>query len=214
MLAVGTILGLSASALAQETLAEKITTPMAGLQDNAYIVLSGSVGDIRSDEFDLNYGSDKITVELDRFGWDDDAASYLIKGESVTVRGYIDDNFLEGREIEAYSVSLNDSFVYYYLTDVDPVFVTYYDKRDTLDEGTFVTATGIVSKSSGDEFTITNKNGSSRVDVSELGYNPFDDEGLQKIEDGDKVFVFGDINNDFYDTKEIMADGVVELIER
>jgi len=213
LLAISTIIGFSGQANAQETLAEKITTPLISMKDDAYIVLSGTIGDIRSDEFDLKYGSDSITVELDRFGWTGNETNYLASGESVTVRGFIDDDFLEGREIEAYSINLNDSYVYYYLADVDPVYVTY-DANNVLDEGTFVTTRGTVSDHVGDEFTVTNEVGSIRVDVSLLGYDPFDEVGLQKIENGDRVYVYGDINNDFFDSKEIMAGGLVELSEQ
>lgn len=212
-LLTGSILGMSGQASA-ETLAEKVTTPLTAMQDNAPIVLTGTVGEVRTDEFDLKYGAGEIIVELDRFGWDGNEANYLIPGESVTVSGYIDDDLFEGREIEATNMRLNDSYVYYYTTDAYPTYYYIYDTDYTLDDGTFVTMKGEVSKISGDEFTVSNSVSTMRVDVSDIGYDPFDDDGLQKIEAGDEVYVYGNADSNFFESKEIMADGVMELTAR
>lgn len=206
------MLSVGGHALSQTT--DNTTKPLPSMVDNAPVVLTGTVGEVRKEEFDLNYGTNKITVELDRFGWDGNEAKYLIPGESVTVSGYIDDDFFEGREIEAYNIRLNDSYVYYYTTDAYPTYYYVYDADAILEDGTFVTMRGNVSEISEDEFTVTNAKGSMQVDVSKIGYDPFDDVGLQKIEKGDKVYVYGQIDSGFFDTNEIMADGVIELTSR
>lgn len=207
----GALIGYGANAQAQ-TLAEEMTTPLNSMPDEALITLSGIVGEVGADEFKLNYGTDEITVELDRFGWTGNETNYLVPGESVTVRGYIDDDLFEGREIEAYNLRLNDSYVYYYTTDVDPVYFYTYDVDTALQDGTEVSVTGRVSNVGNGEFTVTNDNGAMRVDIAGLGYDPLDDEGLQKVEAGDRVYVYGQIDNDFFEAREITADGIVELV--
>jgi len=207
-----TLITCSILSVSGQVYAEKLQKPLTALKDNAPVVLSGTVGDVRSDEFDLIYETDKITVELDRFGWTGNETNYLIPGESITVSGFIDDDLFEGREIEAYNVRLNDSFVYYYTADDYPTYFYIYDENYTLENETLISTKGKVSNINGNKFTVTNNAGSIRVDVKELGYDPFDDDGLQKIEKGDEVYVYGDITSDFFDKKEIMANGIVELV--
>ena len=45
-------------------------------------------------------------------------------------------------------------------------------------------------------------------------YNPLDDEGYQKIDVGDRVKVTGNIDNDLFEGKELMADSVIKLNRR
>lgn len=188
---------------------------LPNMQDQSHIVLTGKVGQIDGDEFELIYGNNsKITVELDRFGFTGDETKRLTPGESVTVTGYLDDDLFEGREIEAYNIRMNDSRVYYYTTESQPVYRYTYDPYAEPEEGAFVTMKGTVSDVKGDEFTVSDGNNRMKVDVSEIGYDPFDDEGFQKIENGDEVYIYGTINDSFYESREIMASGLIEMQKR
>jgi len=160
-----TLITCSILSVSGQVYAEKLQKPLTALKDNAPVVLSGTVGDVRSDEFDLIYETDKITVELDRFGWTGNETNYLIPGESITVSGFIDDDLFEGREIEAYNVRLNDSFVYYYTADDYPTYFYIYDENYTLENETLISTKGKVSNINGNKFTVTNNAGSIRVDV-------------------------------------------------
>lgn len=206
VLVAGTIAGFSGHAQAENT-------PLERMSDDAHIVLSGKVGEIRSDEFDLLYGAEKITVELDRFGWSGNETTYLAPGESVTVSGYIDDDLFEGREIEAYNIRLNNSYVYHYTSDGYPTYSwNYYPQNRTgMEDGTYVNMKGTVRSVSGDEFVLANANGEMRVDTSDLGYDPFDEDGYQRIEAGDEVYVYGELDDSFFESREIMAEGIVEM---
>ena len=222
-------------------------TAVPGMSDGSPIVLTGTVGAIRADEFDLMYGANnKVTVELDRFGWSPEATEYLTQGESVTISGYIDDDLFEGREIEAYNVRLNDNYVYYYTADAIPVYTYEYDANRTnrsssmnsnasmnsnnaatantntetntmastsIEDGSYLNMTGTVSEISGQEFKVTNSSGTMQVDASQLGYDAFDDEGMQQIKNGDRVYVYGSLDKGFFENNEIVAMGVVELID-
>jgi uncharacterized protein YdeI (BOF family) len=196
------VLSTSASALAAE---DKAT--LGKLQDQAQVIVTGKVTDVRSDEFDLDYGPNTITVELDRFGWTGKETKYLDKGESVTVKGIIDDDLFEGREIEAYSVQLNDSYVYYYSEHSEPVYYTYYYSTDALQ----ATVSGKVVKIDDRDVTLKTKTGEMTIDTSALDYDPFDDEGFQKIETGDRIWVTGSIDNKLFQDNEIIAQGLIEL---
>lgn len=233
-------LGLGASNLAFAQVADTNTNndtmsaaAVENMEDQSPIVLTGTVGEIRSDEFDLRYQGNKITVELDRFGWQSEEATKILRpGELITVSGYIDDDLFEGREIEAYNVRLNDRDLYYYTTTMIPVYDYTYDHQafnndarntnaaantrssnNTMEDGAYVTMTGTVSGISGDEFTLTSNKRSMTVDVSELGYEPFAEDRYQRIADGDRVYVYGQVTDEFFDSKEIVASSMTKLMD-
>lgn len=192
--------------------AETTANPLPTYTDGAPVVLTGTVDAIRSDEFDLNYGTGKITVELDGWGWTGNETRYLRTGERVTISGRIDDDLFEGREVEAENIFLPGSYNYYYTTDIYPSYYWYYDDNNTVQDGSYASMRGTVSNISGDEFTLTSANNASmKVDVSDMGYDPFDNEGLQKVENGDHVHVYGEIDDGFFERREIMADSIVVL---
>ena len=210
-----------------------VDTKINQLKDDSMVVITGMVAEIDGDEFMLNYGGNQmLTVELDRFGFDGEETQYLTVGESVTVSGYIDDDLFEGREIEARDVRLNDSYVYYYY-DTPNLSQNYgsYNNSTTvtadmndsetemqstqnMEDGTYFSMTGSVTAIDGMMATVEGNNQTISVDMSELGYDPTDDEGLQKIEIGDRVFVYGEIDDGFFTDKQLMASGAVELQQR
>jgi|TARA_R110002126_G_scaffold279836_1_gene426901 uncharacterized protein YdeI (BOF family) len=189
--------------------AGKAETPLPARSDDADIVLTGTIGNIRSDEFDLKYSSGVITVELDELKWNGDETKHLRTGQIVTVSGQIDDDLFEGREIEADNIYVQDSSVYYYTNDVRPSYAVQYE-RDGADER-YVSMQGTVSDISGNKFTITGRNHAvMQVDASDLSYDPFDDEGI-KIKSGDRVHVYGEFDDGFFESHEIEADSIVIL---
>ena len=60
---------LTGAAIAQNTSTSNTdNSPLASLQNDAFVTLTGTVSNITDDEFELNYGDDNtITVELDNF---------------------------------------------------------------------------------------------------------------------------------------------------
>ena len=99
------------------------------------------------------------------------------------------------------------------------------DDRSVLDEEDFVAVTylapldngvavhGLVTEVNGDEFTIDNGLRSVRVDVGDMAYNPLDDEGYQKVEVGDVVRAEGRVDDDFLESRELMAESITTLAE-
>ena len=198
---------------------------MEQLNDDSRVVITGTVAEIDGDEFQLNYGGNKtITVEMDRFGFEGDETKYLTVGESVTVSGFIDDDLFEGREIEALDVRLNDSYVYYYYDqpNLSQNYGSYNQQssedmassNEQLQDGSYFSMTGEVMALNGAVATVKGTTQTIDVDMSELGYDPTDDEGLQKIEVGDRVFAYGEIDDGFFTSKKLVATGTVELQKR
>lgn len=52
-----------------------------------------------------------------------------------------------------------------------------------------------------------------KIDTSGMTYNPMDDLGFQKIEKGDYVSVSGDMDYDFWEKKELMADTIITIAD-
>lgn len=203
----------SADATASTTPSASATNPApAQMEDGNLVSLTGTVAEIRGDEFDLNYGGNQmVTVELDNFGFSGDETEYLTQGENVTVTGVVDDDLFEGREIEATNVSLNDSYVLYYYDTPNYNTMDNNSNSSAMEDGTYATMTGTVQNIDGMVAMVKGATMSMNVDFSDLGYNPFDDEGMQKIEKGDRVYVTGEIDSDFFSDKELMASSVIEL---
>ena len=216
---------ISGAAIAQNTMNNDSSVSLSNMEDDAIVTLTGTVAEISGDEFQLNYGGNEmITVELDNFGFTGDETEYLTIGESVTVRGVLDDDLFEGREIEASDVRLNDSYVYYYY-DV-PAMSTDMSNRNNQDnqnndanqaqmnDGAYVYLTGEVTEVENDMAMVSDNSTTYQVDMSELGYDATDDEGMQKIEVGDVVYLYGEVESGFFTDKQIVADGIVEMRER
>ncbi|HKK18101.1 MAG TPA: hypothetical protein VJ952_05410 [Opitutales bacterium] len=178
--------------------------------DGSYISLSGTVVSSDADSFVLDYGEGLVTVEMDDWDWYGDAWG-IIADDDVTVYGYVDDDFYETTSIEASSVWVEDLNTYFYASGADeegsPVTPVYYTTWYDYD----YTVTGNVTSVTGREFTVDTGTRKVSVDTWQLGYNPLDDQGYLKIEKGDKVTVYGDLDLSVFDEREISAEAIVKL---
>jgi uncharacterized protein YdeI (BOF family) len=178
--------------------------------DDSWISISGTVDMVERDAFTLNYGNGSVRVEMD--DRDRDAEAYTLReGDKITVNGLIDDDLFETTKIEASSVyvdKLGTTFYASALDEEDFYVVTYMARPDD-----FAAVHGLVTEVSGDEFTIDNGPVSIKVDAEEMAYNPLDNDGYQKVEVGDVVRVTGEIDNGFFDGREIKANTITTLVE-
>lgn len=176
--------------------------------NNTWITLSGTVDSVSADSFLLDYGDGLVTVEMD--DGDRDADGYkLLQGDKVTVSGRIDDDLYETTSIEASSVYVESIGTYFYASSVDEEdtlvsLVTPIVVSEALVQGT-------VTEVGNEEFTIDTGLRKLTVEVSEMPYNPLDDEGYQKIEVGDRVSVRGLLENNFFEGRELEAQYVITL---
>jgi uncharacterized protein YdeI (BOF family) len=176
-------------------------------EDDTSITLSGHVIEARSDEFDLRVDNDDtVTVEVDE-QFRDGGAFTLIAGDQVTVSGLVDEDFFEGRELEAnalYIEKIGATFI------LDEDHVEKYGMTpgrtlvDTIEVAGNVTRVG----DDADEFRIHTSAGDFTVEVDELMANPIDDEGVMQIRPGDWVNVAGHIDSDWLEGREIVASRV------
>lgn len=191
---------------------ETTQNPLPSYQDESRVMLNGIITEVRNDEFDLNYGEGVITVELDEWGWDDSNMAYLRSGDEVTVNGVIDDDLFEGREVKADNLYLNREFVY--LTPEKQSNAARNNRNvnmDALEDGSYITMTGVVVEQDGAEFTLRGNGQNLRVNTEDLGYNPFDEDGLQRVQQGDRIQVYGAIDDGFFETRELEADRIISL---
>lgn len=183
--------------------------------DDTYISLSGTVTSSTPSSFVLDYGEGLVTVEMDDWDWYGDAYGILPEDE-VTVYGYVDDDLFETTSIEASSVWVEDLNTYFYASGADEEGVGEikpYPYMGTVWYDYDYTVTGTVTSVQEDirEFTIDTGTREVSVDTWQLGYNPIDDEGFLQIEEGDRVTVYGDLDLDAFDEREISAEALVKL---
>jgi uncharacterized protein YdeI (BOF family) len=180
------------------------------MSNNSWISLSGEVESVKPDSFLLDYGKGRIKVEMDDN--DRDAEGYkLVKGDKVTVYGYVDADMFQTRTIEASSVYVDKLGTWFYASGRDEEgshFETFY--APPLSPGR-VTVYGKVTSVGDEEFTIDTGLRRLTVDVEQMAYDPLDDVGYQKVKRGDWVSVTGRMDSDLFEGRELEADSVVSI---
>jgi uncharacterized protein YdeI (BOF family) len=177
--------------------------------DETWISLSGTVTAVSADSFALDYGPGTVTVEMD--DGDRDADAYqLIRGDKVTVNGRIDDDFFETTTIEASSVYVEKLGTYFHASPIDDE-----DRSWAIVPSRVVVAEtvvqGTVTAVREDAFVMNDGVRSLTVSVEAMPYDPLDDEGYQKIRVGDVVRASGTMGIDFFEGRQLKADGVIKL---
>ena len=194
-----------------------LALPAAATEDpylqpnNAWISLSGTVKSVAPDSFTLDYGEGIVTVEMD--DGDRDADAYkLIEGDKVTVSGVIDDDLFETTTIEASSVFVESINTYFYASPEDEEDALVIATAPVVVAETYVQ--GTVTDVAINEFTLDTGTRKLKVEVDGMPYDPLDDEGLMKIEVGDRVSVRGHMDHDFWEGQELEADSVTKIWRR
>lgn len=177
--------------------------------DDTWITVSGRVVKVSPEQIRLDYGSGKITVEVEDFDSYGEA-SVLMENDKVVVRGIVDDDTFERRTIEASSVYVEGLQTYFYANPADEEDFAAWTVTTPVAVGE-VEMTGNVTRVIGREFTIDTGVSKMQVDTVGLGYNPLDEDGYLKIEKGDRVKVGGDFDNAVFDETELSADWLIEL---
>lgn len=176
--------------------------------DDTWISVSGTVKSVMPDTFMLDYGKGTIKVEMD--DWDAEPEAYkVVPGDKVTVNGIVDDDLFEERTIEAGSVYVEGLNTYFYASaaDEEDTFITI--ATPIIDSSVLVQ--GEVTGKNGREFTVDSGARMIRVDTDTMAYNPLDNEGFQRIEEGDRVSVVGTLETDIFEGRELKASSVVTL---
>lgn len=186
-------------------------SPRAAAEDD-FVSVTGTVTSVEEDSFQLSYGTNEIEVEFDDLFSDVDADEQLSTGEAVTVYGYADDDWFEGRVIDAETVYVRDRSTVY---GQDQGTVAYYYFEPTEDTAplneTYVSLEGTIESINGREFTLMHGGAEISVDTASLSANPFDDEGGQRLGQGDTVMVMGTLDDSLFDENELSADMIYEI---
>jgi uncharacterized protein YdeI (BOF family) len=185
--------------------------PLSDYRPGASVILSGTVDSIGDEEFVLDYGEDKISVDLAAWEWSDQIDQRLSEGKQVTVSGTVDQGLFDRREIKADNIYVTNDFTYYYIVDENPAYGAQQSERETEQDGTFLSTRGEVTEVSDSAITVESQGNSIKVDLSELAYDPLDEEGVQQIQKGDRVYVFGDIGEDFFENQTMSAESLITL---
>jgi len=183
------------------------------MPDDTWISISGTAVDPQAASFTLDYGEGTVLVEMDDWDWYGDAYG-IMDGDKVTVYGEIDDDFYETTSIEAGSVYVESLGTYFYANSDDEegyeAYYNYWVSPAPIIVGQ-TTARGTVTSVTGREFTINTGLQRMKVDTIEMSYNPMDDKGYQQVDVGDYVSVSGDMDYDYWEKRELMADSIVIL---
>ena len=178
--------------------------------NDSWISIDGTVQEVWPDAFTLHYGEGVITVEMD--DGDRDADGYqLAPGNLVTVTGKVDADLFENTTIEAGSVFVESLGTYFYASSADEedTFVTI---RSPLEVSKTVLQ-GPVTEIGEHEFIIDTGMHEVTVETSTMAYDPLDDIGYQKVEEGDYVSVTGEVDYDFFDGRHLNAERITTLHE-
>lgn len=183
--------------------------------DDAEISLTGRVAVSSAAAFVLDYGEGIITVEMDGHDWYGEG-HLVAPGEQVTVWGDVDKDFFELRSIEAERVYVKGSSTIYHASDADEEGGSnYFVPELNLDaaDGSWMSVAGRITDLDGREFTLSIGGRSVRIDTSEMGYDPTDKVGVQRIQQGDYVVVSGWLDKDLFETNEMLAKKITLLFE-
>lgn len=180
--------------------------------DGSWITLSGTVDEVRANAFRLNYGDGTVTVEMDDA--DRKAEGYdLATGDEVTVFGRVDDDLFEEAAIEASSVYVPKTSTYFFASSLDEEDIYAIMIPAVSYDPSSASVLGKVAEVDDGEFTIDAGTSTVRIDVEEMPYDPMDQEGYQQIEVGDVVSVTGEVDDDFFEGRELQANSVITLFE-
>ena len=207
---------LSAAALAGTALSAVAAAPAAAQPeeimkpDGSWTAISGTVVASGLDDFTVSTGDGVVTVEMDDFDFDADAAP-IDAGDEVTVYGRVDADFYEARTIEAGTVYEADTGTFHYASAADEDRALYALPAATWSADT-ITLTGEVTNVDGREFTLNHLTGYAvEVDTASMAVDPTDDQGMVQVDEGDTVSVTGGLDDALFDNTELSAQSVVEL---
>ncbi len=185
--------------------------------DDTRISISGTVASPTPDSFSLDYGDGTITVEIG--DWKSYRHAYaLMDGDRVTVHGQVDENLFQRDTIEARSVYVESLNAYFHASAADADRDGYMPyswaapESPTANRATIRGTVNSVEPNEG-EFTVDRGNRQITIETETLGYDPLDDLGFQKIEEGDTVSVSGQFDSDFLEGRVLDADKVISLFD-
>lgn len=181
--------------------------------DGSYIRIGGTVTTVAPASFLLDYGSGSITVEMD--DWDSYGDAWGISdGDRVTVYGRVDDDLYELSTIEAGSVYVENLNTYFYANAADEESMDVWTVHAPVALGE-VEVIGKVTEVMPEEGRLILETGVTEltVDTRPMLYDPLDENGYQRVEEGDRISVIGDIDYDLIEGRELEATALLTIVD-
>jgi len=198
-------LALAAMAFAATPVLAQDKEELKAAEDREWVTVSGVVTASINESFTLNYGEGMITVEMDDYDAYND--NVFTDGDRVTVTGRIDDDFYETRSIEASSVFSKKHDTFFYANPADEESALFaYPVATFAANNDWVGVTGMVEQVGNGEMIVDLGAYPMTIDTTELPAKP----GAEK---GDRVSIYGKIDRDVFEGRELVASSVVTLAE-
>lgn len=163
-------------------------------QQQGWVSFTGTVEKVGDEEFLLSHGGETITVDMDDF--DRYSENLVVKGDQVTASGIVDEDLVEGRELEASSVFFDSINEYVYASPADEE-IGYYaylvnDAAKQRRSGELAVLTGTVSDLGKSAFTLDTGLKKAKIDTSEINGDVLRKQGRRGLDPGDRVSVVGE----------------------
>jgi uncharacterized protein YdeI (BOF family) len=180
----------------------------SNLDEGNWVSLTGQISSIDEDSFHMEYPGGEIEVEFEMMSGDPNE-DRLRTGQQITAYGYVDDDFLEGAVLEAEGVYVTERNSYYGSMDDSwgTAFLTVGDW--SMNDGTMMTLEGEVVSKDGREFTLDVGGTEIEVDTADMSSNPLDNRGYPQIDRGDRVSVYGTLEDTLFDNQELSASTIL-----
>lgn len=205
--------GLSILALSATTAHAAKDGLVDNYKDGAHVTVSGTVSNLTEDHFTINHAGKAVKVEYDDWkdGAVEDLRAYLTNGEKVVVSGEVDKDWFSANELEADNIFFQQKQSYFYIVDTNPAY--YYDTEGTQSprDGSYVMTRGTVKTLDGDDFIVSSNGMEYRIETSALAVNPVTAKDGLTLKKGDRIYVNGEVDDNFFGKKEIEADTVIKI---
>ena len=207
----GTPLGNGASdggqSVASMSASGSPATKLARRGEGGWINITGTIEAKYPNSFMLDYGSGSVRVEMDDWDWYREGEP-LRPGDRVAVTGRVDHDLHTKKTIEARNVFVERLGTFFHASGADEESLRnrslYQDRLSA-----HVEAFGRVIAVNGRELTLGPMTAPLTVDTSTMAENPLDREGFQQVGVGDRLYVWGYIDNDDGDGVNFKARGIV-----
>ena len=187
------------------------TTRLADMPDT-WITLTGEVTDVDSKFFTLDYGDGTIFVEL--HNTDLDAQAYEeLEGKDVMVTAQLDDGLFTDSRIVAQSVFVDELETTYLADDVDQhsadMYLSAANSLDVDDEE--MVLVGTVQSIGKKALQLKVGDSTLTVELDDLDDMPLDQDGKLTLIKGERVRVTGEMEEEFFNTFTVEAEGLMKM---
>ncbi len=192
-------------------------SPLSALASNdsnaeeTWVNIQGEVAKVRPESFVLDHGYGQLRIDMDRL--DDYPENFkLQQGDEVNITGRLDASFHSSQFLQASSIYVDRLGAFFYKTGNQARNGGEWAVDTDVGEGT-VTMIGTVQSvnHAAARFVINSGDRKLLVTTDTLPYNPLDEKGYRRIEEGARVRVEGRLDERFFDEGQLKAIRITRL---